>query len=95
MADGAYREIRKALDEQTKLLVGHGEQLVRIEEQVKFTNGKVTKNCGDIDALFKLNNDRENFQERLMGGFNAYKYLGVLLGTLATVISIYSFFIKP
>jgi len=98
MADGAYREIKKALDRiegktdnQTVKLTEHGERLVRIETKQDATNGKVSKSCEDINQLYKLNNERENFQERLIGSFASLKYLVILLGAIATLISIYSF----
>ena len=95
MADGAYKEIKASLIRIEDKLGVHGEKLSAIDQHLRDLNSKTFKNCSDIDNLYKLNNERENFQERLIGSFNAYKYIGVLLGVLASAISLYSFFIKP
>jgi hypothetical protein len=91
MADGAYHEIKLSLARIEEKLSKHGEKLSAIDQHLGALNGTVNHNCTDINELYRLSNIHENFNERLIGAFNAYKYIGMGLGILASAISIYAF----
>lgn len=62
------RIVREIAATQKEMRIEQGEQggrLIRVEDQVKFTNGKVTKVTADADQLFKINNDQDRVIEAL------------------------------
>jgi len=71
MTDGAYREIKSGVQRieaaVAEMKTDIGERLTRVEDQVKFTNGKVTKQGENAAELYGFNRDRENAQTRLEG----------------------------
>lgn len=94
MADGAYREIKKALDriegktdDVSKVIGEHTTELAVIKQQVLVTNGTVKANCADII-------DIKSNQDRFTGSLNSWKYMSVILGILLSVMTLFAY-LKP
>ena len=59
------KEIQSEQSEIKETQQTQGDRLIRIEDQVKFTNGKVTKHSENIDQLYSFSNNHDRVLEHV------------------------------